>query len=712
MRSWNACALAIAATLVSVSCLSVPIPSTAPAAATATAAKKAPPPDSPQTIAWARILRASDRRVVDDDLRALVHDPDPGVRAKAVRALGQIGDPASEAEIEKASEDTDAGVRAAAAFSMGLLAEPSSNGVLIKLAADADAGVRGAAAASLGIIHDPSAIPTIATLLVDHNTAVRSAAALAAWRFPQPESLVEVLTVNLSGTDPHVRFASSYALARLASAGIVPPSAGATVGTVPDAVKARIRASLAARYGDTNPEVRMQVARGLSSPQSPNEMAIVGKLSGDPEPRVRVSAARALGFPGVSIMPYLARAATDQDVGVARAALESLGKVGGGLAAERLNTVVMKLNGSWLREAGLTSLVQCDASKAPGVVDGLIVNPDPIMRAAAAPMLVGKKDPWAITSSVKLLGDSDPRVCSAAISLMADRDASIASQIGTLFKSPDPVIRAACADAVGTRFAVPKAGVESRTDLFAHLDEIWSVSTADKMPDARLSVLDAAAKAGKDSATRTVLERGLTDPDVIVRRRAVARLHDVFGEDRSASIGPSADRPLEEYLEIARWAATPHAAIVTLQRPTTLPGRFALELDADAAPMAAWNFAQLAGKKFYDGLIVHRVVPNFVVQDGDPRGDGFGGPGYSLRDEYNPTNYVEGTLGMASDGKDTAGSQWFVTESAQPHLDGRYTAFGHVTQGFKQIVTQVQPGDTVVSIRVYEGNGSEPMPAP
>jgi len=132
-------------------------------------------------------------------------------------------------------------------------------------------------------------------------------------------------------------------------------------------------------------------------------------------------------------------------------------------------------------------------------------------------------------------------------------------------------------------------------------------------------------------------------------------------------------------------------------------GQFTITLDAQAAPLAAWNFSELAGQAFFDGATVHRVVPNFVVQDGDPRGDGYGGPGYSIRDEWNPLPFDGGVVGMASDGKDTAGSQWFVTLSPQPHLDGRYTSFGRVTRGLREIVTQVRPGDTVVSIRIDGG---------
>jgi len=98
------------------------------------------------------------------------------------------------------------------------------------------------------------------------------------------------------------------------------------------------------------------------------------------------------------------------------------------------------------------------------------------------------------------------------------------------------------------------------------------------------------------------------------------------------------------------------------------------------------------------------------VQDGDPRGDGYGGPGYTIRDEFNEMAFTRGVVGMASDGKDTAGSQWFIVLSDQPHLDGRYTAFAHVVQGQRDVVSDIVPGDKVVSIRMYDGDGTEPLP--
>ncbi len=109
----------------------------------------------------------------------------------------------------------------------------------------------------------------------------------------------------------------------------------------------------------------------------------------------------------------------------------------------------------------------------------------------------------------------------------------------------------------------------------------------------------------------------------------------------------------------------------------------------------------LARKRYFDSQIVPRVVPNFVIQTGDPRGDQSGGPGYSIRCEINQVPYDRGAVGMALSGKDTGGSQWFVTHSPQPHLDGGYTVFGHVISGM-DVVDKIVRGDIIRSITIAE----------
>ncbi|MBL8016189.1 MAG: peptidylprolyl isomerase [Ignavibacteria bacterium] len=131
----------------------------------------------------------------------------------------------------------------------------------------------------------------------------------------------------------------------------------------------------------------------------------------------------------------------------------------------------------------------------------------------------------------------------------------------------------------------------------------------------------------------------------------------------------------------------------------TNKGLIKLELYPDAAPFTVQNFIKLAEIGYYDNTIFHRVVPNFVIQGGDPTGTGYSGPGYSIRSEFSPLSFAPYTVGMASSGRDTEGSQFFITHSPQPHLDGKYTLFGRVTEGF-EVVDKIQAGDKIESVTI------------
>ncbi len=134
---------------------------------------------------------------------------------------------------------------------------------------------------------------------------------------------------------------------------------------------------------------------------------------------------------------------------------------------------------------------------------------------------------------------------------------------------------------------------------------------------------------------------------------------------------------------------------------STTRGSFTIELLPDDAPLTVNNFVHLAKRGYFKGITVHRVVPNFVIQGGDPRGDGNGGPGYQIRCEINQLPFERGAVGMALSGKDTGGSQWFVTHSPQPHLDGGYTVFGGVVSGM-EVVDGITRGDVIRDIVITE----------
>jgi peptidylprolyl isomerase len=137
----------------------------------------------------------------------------------------------------------------------------------------------------------------------------------------------------------------------------------------------------------------------------------------------------------------------------------------------------------------------------------------------------------------------------------------------------------------------------------------------------------------------------------------------------------------------------------------TEKGRVVLALDAEEAPLTVQTMAGFAAAGQLDDVPFHRVVPNFVVQGGDfTRKDGFGGPGFAIRSEFTQISYARGVVGMASSGKDTEGSQYFITHSPQPHLDGGYTAFGWVVDGM-DVLDRIYEEDRVVTAWVESGGG-------
>lgn len=135
----------------------------------------------------------------------------------------------------------------------------------------------------------------------------------------------------------------------------------------------------------------------------------------------------------------------------------------------------------------------------------------------------------------------------------------------------------------------------------------------------------------------------------------------------------------------------------------TSRGTIELQLSAQHAPKTVNNFVFLAREGFYDGITFHRVISNFMIQGGDPTGSGRGGPGYKFEDEVrsNPLTHETGVISMANAGPNTNGSQFFITHSPQPHLNGKHTVFGKVTKG-QDVVDAIRQGDTMTKVTISE----------
>jgi cyclophilin family peptidyl-prolyl cis-trans isomerase/HEAT repeat protein len=250
----------------------------------------------------------------------------------------------------------------------------------------------------------------------------------------------------------------------------------------------------------------------------------------------------------------------------------------------------------------------------------------------------------------------------------------------------DPIVRATAADLLGD---LPPS--EENTQL---LSAALPVALKDDLNDAALSVLDSLAKQ-KTSNANLRIKTALDSADYLVRQRAVALLKANGAGDFTARIGTVQTRNTNADYQraLARIGKTVRAVV------TTTKGSFTIDLLPSEAPLTVDNFVQLARRGYYRGIVFHRVVPNFVIQLGDPRGDGNGGPGYAIRCEVNEVPYDRGAVGMALSGKDTGGSQWFVTHAPQPHLDGGYTVFGRIVSGM-DVVDSIVRGDIIRSITV------------
>jgi len=259
----------------------------------------------------------------------------------------------------------------------------------------------------------------------------------------------------------------------------------------------------------------------------------------------------------------------------------------------------------------------------------------------------------------------------------------------TEIKNPDVGIRVAAVSALGE--LKPAAGL-------AALREAFRAAQGDPDADVRTAVLDALGHYSAADADETV-KLALADKDWAVRLKAAA-LARTFDPSSHAdeAIRPAPGQPIAPYdsPDLVNPQVSPHAFIETAK------GTIEIELTVLDAPQTVQNFIALARKGFFNGLQIHRVVPNFVVQSGDPRGDGSGGPGYSIRDELNDRPYLRGTVGMALSGPDTGGSQFFITHSPQPHLDAKYTVFGHVVSGM-DVVDRMQQLDVIQRVRIWDG---------
>jgi len=463
--------------------------------------------------------------------------------------------------------------------------------------------------------------------------------------------------------------------------------------------------ALLALARDSHPYTRAFAVKGLGALQDASAMSVLLPLvaTADRANRdVTVEAIRAVGRIG----DRAAKAPLLQIIRDGKAdptlRLEAVSAIGGIRAtmtadvADAVDTLldVVADPSPPIRAAALRSTAALDPETFVTVLSGLDADTQWSVRAALAQTLGNLKAESVLPRLRAMLRDTDQRVVPSVLGALVKLKAPDAvTVLLDRLKADDPLVRAAAAEGLGTLKPDNAAGP---------LADAYAAGRRDALYSARTAALAALAKYGAGAAA-PVLRQALADKDWAVRVRAAQLLKEL--DPASADAAAAQMRPAPTTLPIDTYQAP---RLVTLPVSTqvyidTDRGTIQIELAVIDAPLTVENFVALARKGYFNGLSIHRVVPDFVVQDGDPRGDGEGGPGYTIRDEFNERPYLRGVVGMALDPwHDTGGSQWFITHSPQPHLDAKYTVFGRVVAGM-DVVDRIQQWDVVRRVRVWDG---------
>ena len=624
------------------------------------------------------------------DLRDLLTDAAPRIRRRAALAVGRVGHADGVAQLLATLDDPEPEVRQMAAFALGLLGDEAAAERLLLALQDPSPLVQGRAAEALGRIGADGAREAIGTLVSRHIVGTYGI---------DPEDLSYPQT-------PEVE-AFRLALYALADLGAFEQLADALfqpngqpviwwwpVADVLSRMKdARALSALSTLVGVQGSVGVAMAARGLGALGDP---AAVGTLAAllDPERRDRrvlLASLRALGrFPVPEATEALREFVLRRDIDPLLR-YETVLALNGHSDPVVVQVFVELLSDPWppMRAAALRGLAAADREMFLLVLSGLEPDEDWRVRVALAESLAVAGPEVAGPLLTGMLDDADRRVVPAALSALVG--------VGAADVGPVLLEHLEADDIVVRKTAARLLGVVQPPDAAGALTAAYAGNADEPAYLARAAIVDAAAAVG-GRAGRAVLEEALADRDWAVRLRAARGLESLApGGDHDDRIRPvpaaGTDYGASELVDPS---VSPHVYIDTAR------GTIQIELAVLDAPLTAANFMRLARRGFYDGQTFHRAESNYVVQGGDPRSDGEGGPGYAIRDEINQLPFLRGTVGMALDWEDTGGSQFFITLLPQPQLDGRYTVFGRVLDGM-DVVDQLQPGDVMQRIRVWDG---------
>ncbi|MEW6510689.1 MAG: peptidylprolyl isomerase [Bacteroidota bacterium] len=470
-------------------------------------------------------------------------------------------------------------------------------------------------------------------------------------------------------------------------------------------------------YTHEDPLLRMNLAALLGRLRDSTGVSdVVLRLAEfDPDWRVRVNAFRVLGgfeWKGnTRVIDAFRRAFFDGNIHVRLTALSGFATAGvdssdttsaADEALRQLRTIAENRSGgfNWQTETeAALVLARVTGRMSWGWVDKLSrMQPKPRARLLAA--LSASREPDARRVLLDATCDTDPVVACAALDGLQslvhrnprDRDLrdTVAARGAGLLSSGHIATAATAASLL-------------RDTLFRSqqwVAPLLSALAAMRPPhdtEAMQEIIGTLGAIGSSAAVEPLIAL-LGSPDPSLTLAAASALHDITGNDYGGRRQQRAE-PLFVDLDFAYLRSLPSVVRVRFE---TARGDVFVDLFPRIAPFSVMSVLKLATQRgFYRGLVFHRVVANFVIQGGDPQGDGWGGPGYAIRSEFSMLTYETGTVGLASAGKDTEGSQFFITHSPQPHLDGRYTIIGKVTSGM-EVVDRIEADDRMYDLTIVQ----------
>jgi HEAT repeat protein/cyclophilin family peptidyl-prolyl cis-trans isomerase len=628
-------------------------------------------------------------------LLTLLTDVEARIRRRAALAIGRTrlaeGVPALAPVLKS---DAEPEVRQMAAFAMGLIGSATAVEPLLAALNDLDPLVQGRAAEALGLIAHKEAATPIAAMMTAHVKAgVLSGIAADDLEYPKPAT-VEAVRLGMYAL---VRLGAYDQLAStLLDANQRPVSQWWPVAYAFRRVNdPRAGSVLLALLQSDGAITRAFAARGLGViKETRGATPLVALLANEKEASsVRIEAARSLAELGTAdavapLIKVVTSATTEPNLRLE--AVTALGQLRADAAVELF---VELLTHAWpsLRAAATTALARTDRETFVLAISGLEPDRHWSVRAAVAAALATLPERQGEARLLQMLDDDDQRVIPAVLNALVAINATGAeATLLARLQADDPVVRQAAVTGL-TRMKSPKA-VTALVQAYERADK-------DPTYGVRAAILAALVELDPKSA-RPLLERALGDRDWAVRVRAASLMKSIEPSiDTATRIRPA---PTAALAELNALDGMINPQVTPVAYIETTKGMIQVELAVLDAPRTVVNFITMARRNFLSGTPLHRVVPNFVVQDGDPRGDGEGGPGYTIRDEINQLPYLRGTVGMALDWEDTGGSQFFITHSPQPHLDARYTVFGRVVQGM-DVVDRLQQWDQIQSVRIWDG---------